>query len=995
MYPAYPWTDSYPNHADTRAKDMMIPFPSSSLYQPWPYAAGYSYHGCCNHACYGYGYRPHYTHYHPYGLHAPFPYHVPPPHYSIEQPRYEDYDKKRNHHCCGCNHQEEDVKTPMIKEESQADKKTTSNNNNNNNNDSSLLLKGRPEGYPIMWVPRDYVTNTKPEAKKMHSHDPVSAKRLEPSKQGGNGEMARDTEYPILWVPRGYMTNTEPEAKEKEKEMHSREPVSVKNIEPSKRGGNGEMAQDEKNGDGNRFPFKIFWLPPKNYEAGNDTKENTHDLVSKNGLPDDKITKNKADSGTEGECETSKKHGVQKVIPVKQASTKEEKKNPKSIETKVNTSSVEKIEDGSRASPKTSRLPPVCLRVDPLPRKKKSSRSPSPTAEKQRSNKSPVNTLKSSQQEAQVFKKSEEEQGEVNIKTVDHANKVERDNVTDNVATGKGDESEKEKKNNMSEDEAALIIQSVYRGFEVRKSQPLKKLRQIYEVKKQVSELRNRIQDLETSSSTDRIDGKKQVIISETIMSLLLKLDTIQGLHPFVREARKSVAKELVGLQERLDSLVKSVTPSDQQIMHPEDEKSDQAQDQTNLCEGHEHEATESQYNDVADACNTASLEQQLEMSTENDAKFDQAPTESDSVICVNQEVESRKDKSDQAPTECDEALELCENQEGEVAESKEGCNTVGEPQLKSYEPKLDQPPTECAEACETHEVETTIASQQVESSNKEPSESNEACETHEVENTVSQELCNTVEKPTECDKQEVGAIESHEGCKPLLESHKEKLTECDEAELCDQEAIESQEGCETTDELQLELHNDKPTEPDDAIVTHAAEATVSQEGCNNIAEPQMESHNEKPTECDNVCATHAAEATASQEGCNNIVEPHMESHEDQTPTECDSHEAETAHESHKDNTNNGVVEADDMKHELSGDAKNISMMEMKSAAKANEGEKVRMAMEELMNEQLNVIRELMGRVKDLEKKLSKKQKKKIKVNKGRRSIVEQEECLV
>ncbi|CAH1441906.1 unnamed protein product [Lactuca virosa] len=39
--------------------------------------------------------------------------------------------------------------------------------------------------------------------------------------------------------------------------------------------------------------------------------------------------------------------------------------------------------------------------------------------------------------------------------------------------------------------EAVLMIQSVYRGFEVRKSRPLMKLRQIAQVGKHVVELRN------------------------------------------------------------------------------------------------------------------------------------------------------------------------------------------------------------------------------------------------------------------------------------------------------------------------------------------------------------------------------------------------------------------------------------------------------------------------------------------------------------------------
>ena len=69
-----------------------------------------------------------------------------------------------------------------------------------------------------------------------------------------------------------------------------------------------------------------------------------------------------------------------------------------------------------------------------------------------------------------------------------------------------------------------------------------------------MAEIKKRIQDLE-SSADNGVDNKQRTIITEIIMSLLLKLDAIQGLHPAVREYRKSVAKEIVSLQEKLDLL--------------------------------------------------------------------------------------------------------------------------------------------------------------------------------------------------------------------------------------------------------------------------------------------------------------------------------------------------------------------------------------------------------------------------------------------------------
>lgn len=64
-----------------------------------------------------------------------------------------------------------------------------------------------------------------------------------------------------------------------------------------------------------------------------------------------------------------------------------------------------------------------------------------------------------------------------------------------NLAYG---EHEAEKKQ-LSDAEAAILIQSTYRGFEVRKCESLKKLKQIVKVREQVAEVRNQIQALESS----------------------------------------------------------------------------------------------------------------------------------------------------------------------------------------------------------------------------------------------------------------------------------------------------------------------------------------------------------------------------------------------------------------------------------------------------------------------------------------------------------------
>ncbi|TYI14887.1 hypothetical protein ES332_A08G151400v1 [Gossypium tomentosum] len=111
----------------------------------------------------------------------------------------------------------------------------------------------------------------------------------------------------------------------------------------------------------------------------------------------------------------------------------------------------------------------------------------------------------------------------------------------------------------MSDDKAAKLIQSAFRGFEVRKWEPLKKLKQIGDVRDQVNEVRNHIQFLESSTDQNE-DDKLRLLAGEKIRTLLLRLDSIQGLHSSVRDLRKSLVNELVSLQEKLDSLTRRWT---------------------------------------------------------------------------------------------------------------------------------------------------------------------------------------------------------------------------------------------------------------------------------------------------------------------------------------------------------------------------------------------------------------------------------------------------
>lgn len=109
---------------------------------------------------------------------------------------------------------------------------------------------------------------------------------------------------------------------------------------------------------------------------------------------------------------------------------------------------------------------------------------------------------------------------------------------------------------------AATRIQSAFRGYFVRKCTPLKHLRIIHKVREELKELVRKMIEIEQFEKLCD-DAQERLKWTEGVMALLLRLDSIQGAHPDVREVRKSVAKELIHLQEILDS-----TADDRHIHH-------------------------------------------------------------------------------------------------------------------------------------------------------------------------------------------------------------------------------------------------------------------------------------------------------------------------------------------------------------------------------------------------------------------------------------------
>lgn len=287
------------------------------------------------------------------------------------------------------------------------------------------------------------------------------------------------------------------------------------------------------------------------------------------------------DGGKKGPVASEKKSNV-KTIPVKQLEDSVPKSSKKEEEHKVGEAQVGKAKPSSPT--KKSKLPPICLRVDP-PRKKNgngSSRSPSPPGDKKRQASEELKVGDVSNQLPKEIKvKDVEEKAPIQNNaevshTVGEAGSVEGKNTvqqtdshkakdtksSDDISQAQEPQAAKETESQqgskrerkvMSEVEAAVTIQSAYRGYDVRKSEPLKKLKQIAEVSEGVSLVKRKIEDLESRKA---VDDKEKAVIGEMIMGLLLKLDSIQGMHESIRDVRRSVAKELIILQEKLDSIM-------------------------------------------------------------------------------------------------------------------------------------------------------------------------------------------------------------------------------------------------------------------------------------------------------------------------------------------------------------------------------------------------------------------------------------------------------
>lgn len=102
-------------------------------------------------------------------------------------------------------------------------------------------------------------------------------------------------------------------------------------------------------------------------------------------------------------------------------------------------------------------------------------------------------------------------------------------------------------------------IQSLYRGYRVRQTEPLKYLRILSKGRKDLERLKGQLSDsIEVQKL--RNDSKGRMKMSEALMGVLLRLDTVQCANGVVRDFRKSLTRQAIALMDSVDSLSQEET---------------------------------------------------------------------------------------------------------------------------------------------------------------------------------------------------------------------------------------------------------------------------------------------------------------------------------------------------------------------------------------------------------------------------------------------------
>ncbi|GFY99941.1 hypothetical protein Acr_13g0013410 [Actinidia rufa] len=217
---------------------------------------------------------------------------------------------------------------------------------------------------------------------------------------------------------------------------------------------------------------------------------------------------------------------------------------------------------------------------------------------------------------------------------------------------------------------SAVKIQKVFRGFMVRKS-----VKKIASIRHEVEAIERRISERAVVDLIRR-DGRERLKVSEGLMALLLKLDSVRGVDLGVRELRKAAIKKAIALQERVDAIAAGDRAVEQTLEVEESDESQTLEIEDNKCDfGSE----------LIDSSKTTEILQTVEGIADSDNGADRSPTleidKNTNVVannCENREVIC--EKMDVAGEEgcvvkqiVEESVDTDSNTKGEVKDCVDG----------------------------------------------------------------------------------------------------------------------------------------------------------------------------------------------------------------------------------------------------------------------------------------------------------------------------------
>lgn len=444
-----------------------------------------------------------------------------------------------------------------------------------------------------------------------------------------NKEELGQLTYPTSWVPsrrkRDDVEASESSNEDRKKMQNGKTveyPFDISMIKSLIQGQDVKEAQNQKNKEEpGQVPYPIFWIPSygkqKDVEAS-ESKESSNEGRNLESCPSDlhrnegQITQAKGKEGN-FECNVlSDAEEKSSVINIPVANHLQEPRNipvklsenhlPKPTEPTKRIAKNEPVKstkkEQSSSSSEASKLPPVCLRVDPLPKERNGgSKSVSHPKRMEKSKETKIAApLSSKKAESRTVPeacnvKCEDANAEMKMAEGSlNALRTEKGSVESNSnlqeeSNGEiikpceaKENREQPAKKSFTEEEAARIIQSMYRGYDVRRWEPIKKLKEIATVREQMGDVKKRIEALEASTD-QHIEEKEIVVNGELVMNLLLKLDAVEGLHPSIREFRKALATELSSIQDKLDSLKNSCASAEKEAVKEQVEIKSQPSD--------------------------------------------------------------------------------------------------------------------------------------------------------------------------------------------------------------------------------------------------------------------------------------------------------------------------------------------------------------------------------------------------------------------------------